>query len=764
MKLIKKLSLLTTMLAPAIATTSCNIREAAASNIYIKKFNSPNNLKTDFVINKVGKVTNDFESLLHSPLLKWTYDGKAKYDSINKQFYNSSLKYLSFGLARLIILVNDKKEENVFLQDSVQTNNHLSTNETGIKQVFSDNKQNINSEFFFETLKKAVEIRIQLKNNILYVNNNGEFIKGLGVRAIDYYTSFKNDWDNTINLFTTYQLETPKAEDFVDKSSSISTITFRSLNTVKPELSDFVLNEIPNNLIFNPLLSSDKNPFGADYGKTLDKTLFTSPYYLAYNSFEQQIFKKNPHFVDSNFVKNSKKLEKIVLNYNLVPQDLSTFQLQQMEGFKQNLVTEVEYNVLNSNQKEEVDTLPVLFNLTYATDAKDYSNSVNLFWNVSGDFETNEQLFSKAFGKIVLGNIYDQSLSGEESEFFFPKRFELRHLLNLITNPNTFQKLINNRKYWNNVILQNANLNSVDSESFSTSKLIDYESFVNNFYDLNFATKTISFISDFEFEDAKNAALLSAADALKSPYFSEFKTRIIALLNFFYDYYHFDKQEKFSWTIPVFATKNKEIETILTLILNNIKSIDERLEPRFEFFAKTNKKTPFVLQKMHFENLAFSNIFASLLFRSDLFFWAYLLKARDFVVSNDKEFTSWSDLKTNGLLSFEPIKKVYMWIETNFKPEVFSTSETSLATLLSHSKNLKTITDLKLDFANFLKTFSRAEQLDLIKVVNLIFDGQISIDSYIQANSYSKQLIQITFEKPLNDLGYTQYQDINYFG
>lgn len=728
------------LLLPVIAI-SCNVREAVDNTTYIKTFNHENFVKRNFLINSVKRVENDYESLLHSPLIKWSFNGKARYDSINNQFYQTTSKYLTFNLAQRLklYLKNDVILE--FSNDSVNSSTNFTNSKSGIEQVFNSNDNNINSPLFFNSLKDAWKVEFDLRFDLPYVNNKGEKVN-LNVNENDYWTSLQSKWDEVRLLFNNYGLKEPEKNDF-NQSVSFELSDKNSNDSIE----NFLLNEIPNNLIFNPLPSNYENLFNGEYGKKVNQVYFTSPYVLYSNEFNKQIYLKNLNFASKKFVENNFKLNKIVFNFNPVPLDETTYQLQALEGFKQNLISEVDTRYLNYSQLNEINNLPALFNVTFATNIDSKSNPMKYFWNL--DYLKNSD---DEFTKKILFGI--ENSNEDKDNYFNIKRFQFRNILISLINPYSLIKLLDKTQYWNSLFPQATKLDGNDVDNYRDKVLFNYLDEINEIWTLFLTKDSLNKVNSYQFKENYEANILDLKESLKTKNFETLKKEFIELLNYFYELYQLNSTLKLNIDIPIFSSENTKEKNLYNEIAKIINSIDSRLNVSFFFADKNDKTNIFKYSTFIFDNSNFSSVLTNFLFNNnDLTLLNNLILFRK-NINVFKSINSLESASKNLNYIFDILDKYF---DSSFWSQIF-TNNILNDYLNSHELDLN---ELRKKIISDLQTWSVRQQLDFINAFNYFIGSFVTNESYVQTNIYNREIIQIHFEKPLNDLGYTQYEDID---
>ncbi|UUM19274.1 OppA family ABC transporter substrate-binding lipoprotein [Mycoplasma sp. 1018B] len=707
MKISKYLFLSNIIITPLILH-SCNVRHVQDKYTYTKSFNHPNVNLNYQNINKVKRVETDFESLLHSPLISWKFDNKAKYDNNNHQFYESTNKYLTFGLANKIII---KTFDNTFIfdRDNVNYNNLNNSSDNGIIRINSNDNRNINSLFFIEKLHEAQQIIFELKTSF-YVNSLGENTQEI-IKPEDYWNSFENDWENLINLLSEYQIKAPEKDDF------LNSVVFNIKNN-NENIINFILNEITTNMIFNPLSKKDLS--------NVNKLLFSSPYILNTNTINQQIFIKNSFYPKNDFIFNNSNLKKIILNYNSLPLDENTFNFQQHQSFKQNLISEVNYDDFNKNIQNEIDKNPLIYGLTFNN-----PNISNSFGNkIFINFEINKELIDTKFAYIFYGNALYDDLHNDD--FFSEERIAFRNLFFNILNPFTIVNQLNKSNYWISKVPENMQL-----KKYLTIDLKDNLNF-NNI--ILWKENSLIKISEFDYKKHFENNFNNFYNAFKSPYFNKIKSNLNKLIDYFYDKYHWNNNEKININMPIFEKENSKIKKIYKDVEKIINDIDNRLNIKFIFVDQNDTKYFLKYQNQISSNYNFEIFAINLLFNQN-----YLVELLQQIKKGKNEA-----LNQNFVEIILKIKNIINLIDKNIL------NKKQYLTNIDKEK----IISIKYKIQEKLKDLTLDEQINTIKAFDFYLLNPFSTSNFQQLSHSNKQIVQIHFNKPLNDLGYTQYFDI----
>ncbi|UUD35576.1 hypothetical protein NPA07_01735 [Mycoplasmopsis caviae] len=601
--------LISTTLFSSVVSISCNnIRQVNSKDNYIKKFNKPNTYKDNFILSKVKRIDNDYESLLTAPLIRWKNVGKSKYDYLNKHFYKTSARFLEFYLAKSITLTLNDESKKTFDDDNVsdKVNSNLSSTtkndqlgaQNGVVQIYSQENNNINSTVFFEALKKATKVEFELKDNIYYSDYQGKKTK-YKLEAQDFETSFNLEQNNAHfkDLLDNYSL---KDFSFSDNKLTFELNDETKLKDKTKNIELFLTQEITNNLIFNPTPTEHYNLNKNNYGKNYQNICFIGYYILNKNSVDEQIFIKNNNSALDVFNENTKKniLNKITLKYNPIPSDEATFRLQSYNAFKQNLLSESNYDLFNKVQKDEIDNYSNLFGITFTLFKPSSDNTIKYFYNLNPNASNIKELkFNEAFSKLFynqkLGELLDKNNANRT--FYAPHQIVFRNILNNSINQHSFILNFSHNTYWNSFSSQSMIYDSKDKNSLSGDQNVNYLDDINRIYDYDYDESNKEFrngIIDFKGKNglinksiSKNK-ILNINEQLKSSNYDKYKEKMSQILDEFYNKNPEYKNQNIKFTLPIFSDKSTKIESIYERIVKLYNGLDSRLQIDYEYASR----------------------------------------------------------------------------------------------------------------------------------------------------------------------------------
>lgn len=769
-KIIVLNALSTSTFLPLVAVSCQSIRERRDKQTYIKSFNHANLIKDSFLVNKNKKITTDYEALVSTPLIRYAYSGEAKYDKLNKNYIKATSKYLEFVLAQSISITtkdldtNGKNIVKIYSRDKVKKSKENSYF-AGVVQVYSEEENNINSPSFFKDLKNAISVTFELKKNIYYSDIDGD-ITNDELKAQDFLTSLQLNEENkkaTDYLYKSYGLNFD-VNDFKDNK-----ITFNLMDNWKTiknnNLYLFVTKTLTNNLLFSPLPCDavQKDP---DYGKDMNQLLYLSPYILKKNALDKQIFIKNPNYVLGEFANNTEsKINKIFFKYNPLSMDEATYRLQSFNSYRQNLISEATYDLFTKEQKEDIENNSYLYGLTYSVLNDSDINVSPYFYNLVPNVENSKAGFNDAFCKLFYGYSIDEFKNKKVliDKYYDIERIELRTILNNVLNQFTLTKMLDHNNYWNSYASQNLTFDAINADDVKANKTADLISYINVIRDYSYDQKTNEFNKSLIYFDIvsdalsneyfKNENITELQKQLRTAYYSKYQKRIKEILDKFYLENSNFKNEKISWIIPVYSVISKNIDNYYSNITRYINNLDSRLNVSYKYVDKNSQNFYSNYYSCTLVNNSFSNHLLAL-------------------INNDKASLIWNLLGAKNNASFKllpysnNIEKIIGIFESATKKDVLKNFDYSQLygsnpfLKLLELNNIK-IENFEFNFKTKIQEMSVDEQMKMLKDLDDFLNFRSNENTFLFTNEYSKILVQYFYIKPLNDQGFTYYQDID---
>lgn len=773
------LFLISVTLTSSVATLSCNnIRQVNPKDSYIKKYNEPNKIKDNFIINKVKRIDNDFESLLTAPLIRWKSLGKSKFDHLNKFFYKTTTRFLEFYLAKSITVTLKDNSQKIFNSDDVKEKvdqalqSSTKVNEdgalSGIKQIYSDENDNINSKEFFEALNSAIKIEFELKDNVYYSDYKGKKTNHK-LQAQDYLTSFnlEQNHEQFLALLDNYSLKN-LGQNSIQNNKLIFELNDAQKGKNNNFIKLFTTQEITNNLIFNPIATDYYKNNKNSYGKNYQNTCFIGYYVLNKNTVDEQIFIKNNNSALDSFNQNKKQniLNKVTIKYNPIQSDEPTFRLQSYNAFKQNLLSEASYDIFNQLQKDEIDNFSNLFGVTYALFKPNNSNVISYFYNVNPhaknnkDFKFNEA-FSLLFYNQKLNELKDQNLVNKK--YYEPHQIVFRNILNNCINQYSFIKNLNHNTYWNSFASQSLNYDSSNNSGILDNQNVNFLNDINRIYDYHFDSKTNKFdnkIIDFNGPEGlikhsiNSKNILDINEQLKSANYQIYQNEMKQILDDFYSKNKDYKNQKIQFTLPIFAEKSSFIDTLYKRIAFLYNNLDNRLNVNFEYASKEANNYFSKYQNFSAVDNSFSNYLINLITTDNQFLLNLFL---------------YSKVDLESINYDKNIKKIISTIEETInKVDYFKNYElqkikanNSLLEQILQENNLK-LKEFKAKFKEKIQALNFDQQFNILKSIDSFLGIRVTEDNFLFTNEYQKSIVQYFYTKPINLDGFTYFQDITF--
>ncbi|WP_027334658.1 OppA family ABC transporter substrate-binding lipoprotein [Mycoplasmopsis felifaucium] len=733
--------------ATVFVSSACNIRESRDKSEYIKSFNKPSYISSP-VINKSEIISNDHQSLLSAPLVRWKYVNNAKFDKINKNFSKATSKFLSLGLAKSVSITTWSGENFKYDNDLIEFYN--STSKDGIVQVYSDNENNINNHKFFENLKSAKKISFELKDEIYYVDRNAKLTNQI-IKNDDYWNSYtyKNNYEDLKYLLEKYDIKE------LDQNKPIE---FESAVSNSKNLYLFLTNEICSNNLFTPLYN--KNP-------DIYNMKFASKYVLNEFDTNQAKYLKNIHSWDENFNQSLTNLKSVKLKFNPVPIDEPTYRLQSFNSYKQNLISEVPYNLFNETQQKEIDEYSKVYGLNFEYSSSSFENSNKYFYNMIFENDVDYK-FNNNFSKLVFSK-NKKDLKGYEHGFYNKNSYTFLNLINNIQNQYIGNKILGHNKYWNSYISQSAYFDIPFNEADKMFSLVeDFNNLHVDYYDLYTGAPIRDYLTFDNFYTGNTGLIPYAYEGDKiidlniqfmSPKYNDYANIIRKILNDFMSNNADVNDQIVEWTIPVFSEKNYKTDNYYSRLVKLINGIDYRLNVKYEYVDKNNKSYIYQYSSFNLADNSVANHIYNLIDSNNSLLINIFLFMKQF---NNED----GNMKP---VYYQFIKDLSEIIQNTFKTDwlakmdLYKWEGHYIFDELLKSSNLSKL-DFQKSFINsFNSQLSKSEQFNVLRSVDDLLLIRQNEYSYLFVNEFEKVLVQYFYTKPLNDQGFTYYQDISVY-
>ncbi|MDD1359073.1 OppA family ABC transporter substrate-binding lipoprotein [Metamycoplasma hyosynoviae] len=672
----------------------------------------------------------------------------------------------------------------------------------------SAKENSINHPNFLEELKTAEKITLNLTNgntyhNNYWVNHRGEIVnKKYQVSAIDFrlglfrsalqnkafrqqfikennltemqkledkYYEKDNPYfngDSVYDMFKSYNVDTKnffnyqKIEEYklvgnsaitFDISSPINNIDFFNNLFIYSNYMD----AIPYDFLqekyakrSNDSLFSDKSfAWFYEYGRTYDSTLYASYYYVAKNSSSETKLYRNENFYSSDLKwQELKHLNEIVYKYNEIPSPNETYNIQQYNLFKQNLVSNLNVSTLNADQKEFIFKNFEKFNLNYTRQFEKYKLHSKIFLNYLPS--ANEFYFNDLFACLYYGSNAKELTKKQGNIDFNPEIIVFQNLINRVINPYVFISLLQkNSEIWMSQAPSDIKINAQNIFSSNYENLKDALVPINNQIVLKNTNGKIENNSQFSLYDNKQKindvkAFSNNFEKYKSIDFENIKSNITNIIENFYAKHPEYKTQNIEWQIPIAAFNlSQSIKEFVKTIENIYNQLHPKLKPKIVLIDDYYKYDEYFKKNKS------------------------IYKHIDFTLSN----SSSNDYlkKLLSINNYEMVKLFNKIVKVNGNQAVFK----NLKKLLEEKPELieKIINAEELDinknkfevFLNdYLNKLSTSDTLHLINEINNLISYTLSFENNVQTDSFSKIVYQNYIYKPLVYDGLEYFQDI----
>ncbi|MBZ4203751.1 OppA family ABC transporter substrate-binding lipoprotein, partial [Mycoplasma tauri] len=373
--------------------------------------------------------------------------------------------------------------------------------------------------------------------------------------------------------------------------------------------------------------------------------------------------------------------------------------------------------------------------------------------------------FNDAFSMLVFGE-YDKKLSQENVQNIYKKEsFSFFNLLHNLWNQYTGIKILGYQKYWNSFMPQSMFFDTPYNKKIMLYESIDDINEINIDYfnkDANrFETDRTNFIDYGKKQGLQSSAysddkIIDISKQIKGLNYEKYKKLIKEILDDFYEKNKNLIGKKIEWVIPVYSQKSIKVNEFYDRLINIIKQVDNRLNPSFEYANKNDNSYIYSHNTYTLTNNSFAeNIMALLSLENHS-----ILKNIAFFIKNYKN----SDLKPNYYNHIDKLDKIISsLIGEKYIDQIINLINSDNIFKILLEKNKIEYFDIRKKIIKTINKLNKNEQFQILKAVdNLLFIRQ-NETAYLFANEYEKIIVQHFYNKPLNDLGFTYYQDIQVF-
>lgn len=459
------LSVIATCSVPFVANSCVDFDNIHANNVFIKNENQANILYQNQALKPTDSyINNEIVRTIFAPFIAYSHQGKVHEDKINNNFDSVTKKILNFYLADSIIVYLPDNNGNLTQFSFIDSDYNLNLTKPDkgsgyskpILKVSSPTSTSINHPDFWNKVKKASKIEFNLKENLFYVDKNGQQTNNL-FQASDIANNLLNNQAYLQKIKTLYNVA------FSYQNNQLIFSAFDLNKETKLDL--FIQNEVMNNFIFQPIAKSEKD-------------LFLGTYVVSENEVNKLILLKNNYSANDIFNNANDSLAKIIFNYNPVPLDEETFRIQSLRAYRQNLISMLNYNTLNSKQQENVLKYSDIYGYNEVVSFNSKDAIFKWTYNIELQSDKPNNAFSNDFANFI------NSLTKKEL-------FNFEKALSMLLNPYTIAKLNDSNYYWNVAPLASMKLQGIDqqnnnfdslSSAYYLSTLTSFENFESNYF------------------------------------------------------------------------------------------------------------------------------------------------------------------------------------------------------------------------------------------------------------------------------------------
>ncbi|ENY68483.1 Hypothetical protein, predicted lipoprotein [Metamycoplasma auris 15026] len=581
------------------------------------------------------------------------------------------------------------------------------------KKIKNNNILNANS-FKLNLLAKMLKNK-DYRNLIINKNNSklSDAFKNQN-ENLDGFNLFKYLEDNNINLEKLFDFS--NENEIVLESKNNKKIDFISLFENVFILQNY-FDGMPYEWLKNQYQLNDFKDFKSNldwfftYGKTYLNRFYAAPYFINKMDNNETILKLNEDYY-KDF--SSSILKQISIQYNPLPLANTTFSLQSTNAFKQNIISKLEYENLNLNEKQEILKNFNNYNFSYQKNNNRFKLNNTIIINHKPN--SNSRYFNKNFLALYYGwNENEKKYSLKKDNLIF------QSLFNNLINP--YGIVDGNNDAWLSQAPENLYIDA-KNKSLNVVELKDiYNQILKP---IIIDSKTKKFNETFQFQnkekirDPKN---ITNKNKLQSVWFDDIKKELSAMIE---NFYKTNKNEENIYVnIPILIHNENEITLQkISNIKDILKSIHAKLKVDITLINDFEKYNEFFKSN--------NSIYKEFSFR--------------IFEGNVSEYLS--NQLTNEKSN---LKSLIFLIEKNKDLQQIYKELAKLNNSL-----LKDARELRI----YLKNLNVESQLNLINEINNLLSYTINFQSQINVDNFSKVIYQKHLIKPIgwNDLNY--FQDI----
>ncbi|QJG66615.1 hypothetical protein HGG64_02820 [Mycoplasma phocoeninasale] len=647
----------------------------------------------------------------------------------------------------------------------------------------SSDKNSINHPDFFKALANSKGFSITVDSNQgFWIDYKGNFENKTFLSANDFKLNilktalldknFRNQWltDHNLelsedeksliseneNLFSndfisylnSYHIDLNRLLDFESDS-----LNFFTINNEQRDLSDFFKNiflytNFVDGLPYEYIVKKYGNikqqiSWLFDYASNYKNRLYSSYYFISSNANNEINLIRN-----KNYRPDKNDLEKITIKYNSIPISTSTFGTQMYNAFSQNIVSSLNFNALDVNQKQEILTKYAEYNIGYSRQVKKYqphNKIINNLLPIAKDHYFNST-FSELYYGVKLNELTEdlnvRKINSSESYIF-------RTLINNLINQYGFSE--KNDDIWLSQAPEDINI-LASSQGLNYNFLRDALVNISKPY---IATEkqgnqinTIANNYQFKNKDYANAVdNHNISKKLKPHNFEIIKKYLNQIIEDYYQKNPNAKNIEFDIPIKAFAI-NASIRNIVAKINSIFNQINQHLKPKIvlienfdqyeEYFLKNKsiyKENDFKLLKANTQEFIITEILS---LNSNIFMFINNLDNYQFTDANIfKEMKKYLEFLKTHKLNFDhgSIKEFNDWFK-------------------AHKQQIQRET------TTYLEKLKLEDNINFINEINNTISYVLSFENQIANETFDKIIYQKFIQKPIAFDGLDYFQDI----
>ncbi|WP_373441300.1 OppA family ABC transporter substrate-binding lipoprotein [Metamycoplasma equirhinis] len=647
----------------------------------------------------------------------------------------------------------------------------------------SKNTKSINSQLFFESLSNSNGFKIEVNdiNSKKWIDYKGNIINSnvtindfrLGIlKSLLLDERFRNNWlkkknialtnkqqsfikDNPtifknskfVDYLETYSIDIETLLDFNSNFLEFKTQENKYINLLDFFKSFFIYTNYADALPFEYINEKYKNfknniDWFFEYGQTYKNTLYSSYYYISKNSNIELKLIKN-----ETYDANNSSLKEIILKYNPMAVPNETFGSQMYNAIKQNIVSTLNFDDLNINQRQEILKNYHNYNINYDRRIEKYFPHTKIINNLLP--LNSKHYFNDEFSQLYYGvNINELNENLELIKLQNPKAFAFRSLFNNLINH--YGLLNGNKDVWLSQAPADLEINAKNNGlnySFIRDALVNISKPIVFSYENN-SLENWHNIYQFQNKKWANEIDNSGIDNKLKPFnLNQISIALNSLINDFYA--NNKKVNDIEFDIPIQANLiNYELNNKLAKMTKLFNDINIRLKPNFVIIDNYEKYREYFLSN---KSIYKENNFNLLRANTEEFISHQIISANtNLLLYMNIIYKTISD-STNTYLETKNLIKHLKSKSIEFSDNSFSQFKIFLENKENKIKNA---------LLEYLRILPLKNTINLINEINNIISYTISFENEISSENFNKKIYQKFIKKPIAFDGLDYLQDI----